>query len=150
MFDSVSILFSDIVTFTEICSRITPMEVVSMLNAMYSIFDTLTERNSVYKVETIGDAYMVVAGAPDKDANHAERVCDMALDMVDAITDLKDPSTGQHLRIRKTAYPLNRFHILSPYSTHPSYNRSRCGRSLGRRRGRYCGLKDATLLSVWR
>ncbi|XP_017057483.1 soluble guanylate cyclase 88E isoform X2 [Drosophila ficusphila] len=76
------------------------MEVVSMLNAMYSIFDKLTERNSVYKVETIGDAYMVVAGAPDKDANHAERVCDMALDMVDAITDLKDPSTGQHLRIR--------------------------------------------------
>jgi guanylate cyclase len=50
MFDSVSILFSDVVTFTEICSRITPMEVVSMLNAMYSIFDTLTEQNGVYKV----------------------------------------------------------------------------------------------------
>lgn len=50
MFDSVSILFSDVVTFTEICSRITPMEVVSMLNAMYSLFDTLTERNRVYKV----------------------------------------------------------------------------------------------------
>ncbi|XP_073819634.1 guanylyl cyclase at 88E [Musca autumnalis] len=100
MFDCVSILFSDVVTFTEICSRITPMEVVSMLNAMYSIFDTLTERNHVYKVETIGDAYMVVAGAPEKDPNHAEKVCDMALDMVDAIKDLKDPSTGQHLRIR--------------------------------------------------
>lgn len=120
MFDSVSILFSDIVTFTEICSRITPMEVVSMLNAMYSIFDTLTERNKVYKVihnlyiivpilflilqlhelkiqfqvETIGDAYMVVSGAPMTEDNHAEKVCDMALDMVDAITDLKDPSTG--------------------------------------------------------
>lgn len=51
MFNSVSILFSDVVTFTEICSRITPMEVVSMLNAMYSIFDTLTERNRVYKVK---------------------------------------------------------------------------------------------------
>lgn len=100
MFDSVSILFSDVVTFTEICSRITPMEVVSMLNAMYSIFDKLTERNNVYKVETIGDAYMVVSGAPEKDGDHAEKVCDMALDMVDAITDLKDPSTGQHLRIR--------------------------------------------------
>ncbi|XP_044736954.1 soluble guanylate cyclase 88E [Chrysoperla carnea] len=100
MFDSVSILFSDVVTFTEICSRITPMEVVSMLNAMYSIFDTLTERNRVYKVETIGDAYMVVSGAPEKEVNHAERVCDMALDMVEAITDLKDPSTGSHLQIR--------------------------------------------------
>ncbi|XP_060530622.1 soluble guanylate cyclase 88E [Cylas formicarius] len=100
MFDSVSILFSDVVTFTEICSRITPMEVVSMLNGMYSIFDRLTERNRVYKVETIGDAYMVVSGAPAKEGNHAERVCDMALDMVDAITDLKDPSTGHHLRIR--------------------------------------------------
>uniref|UniRef100_A0AAG5CXW6 guanylate cyclase n=1 Tax=Anopheles atroparvus TaxID=41427 RepID=A0AAG5CXW6_ANOAO len=100
MFNSVSILFSDVVTFTEICSRITPMEVVSMLNAMYSIFDTLTERNNVYKVETIGDAYMVVSGAPAKEQNHAEKVCDMALDMIEAITDLKDPSTGSHLRIR--------------------------------------------------
>ncbi|CAH1958014.1 unnamed protein product [Acanthoscelides obtectus] len=100
MFDTVSILFSDVVTFTEICSRIAPMEVVSMLNGMYSIFDKLTERNRVYKVETIGDAYMVVSGAPEKEGNHAERVCDMALDMVEAITDLKDPSTGQHLRIR--------------------------------------------------
>ncbi|KAF5282152.1 hypothetical protein FQR65_LT02849 [Abscondita terminalis] len=119
MFDTVSILFSDVVTFTQICSRITPMQVVSMLNAMYSAFDTLTERNSVYKgfairsldyhwdvsvcpdqVETIGDAYMVVGGAPEKDVNHAARICDMGLDMVDAIRDLKDPSTGQHLRIR--------------------------------------------------
>lgn len=45
-------------------------------------------------METIGDAYMVVSGAPEKQANHAERICDMALDMVDAITTLKDPSTG--------------------------------------------------------
>ncbi|KYN02759.1 PREDICTED: soluble guanylate cyclase 88E [Cyphomyrmex costatus] len=100
MFDSVSILFSDVVTFTEICSRISPMEVVSMLNAMYSLFDTLTERNRVYKVETIGDAYMVVSGAPVKESDHADRVCDMALDMVEAITDLKDRSTGNHLQIR--------------------------------------------------
>ncbi|XP_014208623.1 soluble guanylate cyclase 88E [Copidosoma floridanum] len=100
MFNSVSILFSDVVTFTEICSRITPMEVVSMLNGMYSLFDTLTERNHVYKVETIGDAYMVVSGAPVKQRDHADRVCDMALDMLEAITDLTDRSTGQHLQIR--------------------------------------------------
>lgn len=59
MFDSVSILFSDIVTFTEICSRITPMEVVSMLNAMYSIFDELTERNEVYKVNLSKVSYNI-------------------------------------------------------------------------------------------
>ncbi|KAA0201424.1 hypothetical protein HAZT_HAZT000307 [Hyalella azteca] len=93
-FELVTILFSDVVTFTEICSRITPMQVVSMLNAMYSIFDNLTEKHSVYKVETIGDAYMVVGGAPERQSAHGQLVCDMALDMVEAITDLKDPSTG--------------------------------------------------------
>ncbi|XP_046649708.1 soluble guanylate cyclase 88E-like isoform X2 [Daphnia pulicaria] len=100
VFECVTILFSDVVTFTEICSRISPMEVVSMLNSMYSIFDRLTELNGVYKVETIGDAYMAVGGAPVKDVLHAARTCDMAMDMVDAIQDLTDPSTGQHLSIR--------------------------------------------------
>uniref|UniRef100_A0A8D9FAL6 guanylate cyclase n=1 Tax=Cacopsylla melanoneura TaxID=428564 RepID=A0A8D9FAL6_9HEMI len=86
MFDSVSILFSDVVTFTEICSRITPMEVVSMLNAMYSIFDTLTERNRVYKVETIGDAYMVVSGLPIKNGDsHAGEIASMSLNLLDAV-----------------------------------------------------------------
>ncbi|XP_076306061.1 soluble guanylate cyclase 88E-like [Tachypleus tridentatus] len=49
-FECVTILFSDVITFTQICSRITPMEVVSMLNTMYSMFDHLTETHKVYKV----------------------------------------------------------------------------------------------------
>lgn len=49
-FDNVTILFSDVVTFTEICSRITPIEVVQMLNSMYSLFDQLTDKHGVYKV----------------------------------------------------------------------------------------------------
>lgn len=48
----------------------------------------------IEKVETIGDAYMAVGGAPVKNEFHPARICDMALDMVDAIQDLKDPSTG--------------------------------------------------------
>ncbi|CAL1267227.1 unnamed protein product [Larinioides sclopetarius] len=99
-FESVTILFSDVVTFTEICSRITPMQVVSMLNSMYSIFDQLTEKHDVYKVETIGDAYMVVSGAPENEERHPEKICQMALDMVVVIGDLKDPSTGDSLKIR--------------------------------------------------
>lgn len=42
---------------------------------------------------------MVVSGAPEKEDNHAEKVCDMALDMVEAITDLKDPSTGMFIYV---------------------------------------------------
>nr|XP_037277810.1 soluble guanylate cyclase 88E-like isoform X1 [Rhipicephalus microplus] len=99
-FASVTILFSDVVSFTEICSRITPMEVVSMLNSMYSLFDELTEKHGVYKVETIGDAYMVVSGAPEPEPNHSEKVCEMGLAMVKVIGDLKDPSTGKSLKIR--------------------------------------------------
>ena len=54
---------------------------------------------------------MVVSGAPEKEINHAEKVCDMALDMIQAITDLKDPSTGRlvvtHKTISTTAYHPN-------------------------------------------
>lgn len=50
MFDNVTILFSDVVGFTSICSQISPMEVVCMLNAMYTKFDQLSERHGVYKV----------------------------------------------------------------------------------------------------
>ncbi|XP_014250354.1 soluble guanylate cyclase 88E [Cimex lectularius] len=99
-FESVSILFSDVVRFTEICSRLLPMEVVSMLNSMYSIFDSLTEKHDVQKVETIGDAYMVFSGTKDEEKNHVSRVCDMALDMMEHIKQLKDPSAGLHLRLR--------------------------------------------------
>ncbi|KAL8614432.1 hypothetical protein ACOMHN_007768 [Nucella lapillus] len=99
-FDCVTILFSDVVGFTTICSRITPMEVVSMLNAMYTAFDHLSENHCVYKVETIGDAYMAVAGAPTVTADHAESMCDMALDMLAAMPHLKDPSSNDSMRIR--------------------------------------------------
>ena len=50
VFDNVTILFSDVVGFTRICSQISPMEVVSMLNAMYTQFDQLSEKHEVYKV----------------------------------------------------------------------------------------------------
>ncbi|CAM1326905.1 Uncharacterised protein g9354 [Pycnogonum litorale] len=99
-FDATTILFSDVVGFSEISCRISPMEIVAMLNGMYSMFDKLTEEHGVYKVETIGDSYMVVCGAPERNAKHAEKVCEMALDMVNVIGELRDPSTDESLRIR--------------------------------------------------
>ncbi|XP_068613334.1 LOW QUALITY PROTEIN: soluble guanylate cyclase 88E-like [Brachionichthys hirsutus] len=103
VFPDVTILFSDVAKFNEIastCIHISPMQVVDMLNEIYIVFDTLSEKHNVYKVETIRDAYMVVAGVPNKTTFHAHHICDMALDMLSSIDHLKDPSTGDNIQIR--------------------------------------------------
>ncbi|XP_036363133.1 soluble guanylate cyclase 88E isoform X4 [Octopus sinensis] len=100
MFDSVTILFSDVVGFTSICSMITPMEVVGLLNSMYTIFDNISEKHQVYKVETIGDAYMLVSGAPVRIENHPVEICNMALDMVSEIDVVDSTEICEKLRIR--------------------------------------------------
>ncbi|KAJ7324863.1 hypothetical protein JRQ81_017883 [Phrynocephalus forsythii] len=73
-FKECTILFSDVVTFTNICAQCEPIQIVLMLNAMYLRFDRLTTVHDVYKVETIGDAYMVVGGVPVPVSTHAERI----------------------------------------------------------------------------
>merc|ERR1719474_2399371 len=99
-YEMVTMLFSDIVTFTVICSHLKPLQVVQLLNNMYTLFDFLCDQNAVYKVETIGDAYLIVAGCPVKAANHAIKICDMAFDMMDGISMLKDPSNGEPIHMR--------------------------------------------------
>uniref|UniRef100_A0A8C2JWK5 guanylate cyclase n=1 Tax=Cyprinus carpio TaxID=7962 RepID=A0A8C2JWK5_CYPCA len=95
-----TILFSDVVTFTNICAACEPIQIVNMLNAMYSRFDRLTNIHNVYKVETIGDAYMVVGGVPVPTDTHAERVANFALGMRIAAREVTSPITGQPIQIR--------------------------------------------------
>ncbi|XP_069506392.1 guanylyl cyclase C-like [Ambystoma mexicanum] len=83
LFEEVTIYFSDIVGFTTICKYSMPMEVVDMLNSVYKNFDYILDHHDVYKVETIGDAYMVASGLPDRNGNrHAVDICRMALDIL--------------------------------------------------------------------
>ncbi|XP_060759987.1 guanylyl cyclase C [Neoarius graeffei] len=83
LFDEVTVYFSDIVGFTTLCHYSTPMEVVDMLNDMYKSFDSILDSHDVYKVETIGDAYMVASGLPRRNGNrHAVDICLMALDIL--------------------------------------------------------------------
>ncbi|XP_078515007.1 guanylate cyclase soluble subunit beta-2-like [Lissotriton helveticus] len=95
-----TILFSDVVTFTNICAACEPIQIVNMLNSMYSKFDRLTSVHDVYKVETIGDAYMVVGGVPIPVASHAERVANFALGMRIAAREVTNPVTGEPIQIR--------------------------------------------------
>ncbi|XP_029312186.1 heat-stable enterotoxin receptor [Cottoperca gobio] len=83
LYEEVTVYFSDIVGFTTLCQYSTPMEVVDMLNDIYKGFDSILDHHDVYKVETIGDAYMVASGLPKRNGNrHAVDICRMALDIL--------------------------------------------------------------------
>ncbi|MEG3908960.1 adenylate/guanylate cyclase domain-containing protein [Microcoleus sp. w2-18bC1] len=89
-FADVTVLFADIVGFTQLSSRVSPTELVALLNDIFSTFDNLAERHGLEKIKTIGDAYMVVGGLPMPRRDHAEAIAEMALDMQQAITDFSN------------------------------------------------------------
>ncbi|MEZ2225023.1 adenylate/guanylate cyclase domain-containing protein [Microcoleus sp.] len=98
-FDSATVLFADIVDFTSIASRISPLELVKFLNQIFSKFDELTEKHGLEKIKTNGDAYMVAGGLPVSRPDHAEAIANMALDMQEAIADFKT-DRGEPFQIR--------------------------------------------------
>ncbi|XP_025158070.1 uncharacterized protein LOC105182028 isoform X1 [Harpegnathos saltator] len=107
-YEAVTVYFSDIVGFTEIAAENTPLEIVTFLNSIYKLFDARIECYDVYKVETIGDSYMVASGLPvrnGKSDKHVSEIATMALDLLAASSVFQVPKRpGERLQIRSGAH----------------------------------------------
>ena len=98
-FESVTILFADLVDFTSLFSQLPPIEIVEILNEIFSEFDRISTKYGLEKIKIIGDAYMIVGGLPEARDDHAEAIAEMALDMQQAIAQF-NLETDKTLSIR--------------------------------------------------
>ena len=86
--DAVTVVFADIVGFTPLAARLSSSEVVELLDDIFRRFDDLARLHGVEKIKTIGDAYMAVAGAPERCPDHAARAARLALGMRACVREL--------------------------------------------------------------
>lgn len=98
-FADVTVLFADIVGFSQLAARLSPTELVRTLNTVFSRFDSLAARFGLEKIKTIGDAYMAVGGLPERCTDHAERAADMALAMQEELIRFSE-ETRLELNVR--------------------------------------------------
>ncbi|MGB6205948.1 adenylate/guanylate cyclase domain-containing protein, partial [Mycobacterium sp.] len=98
-YDDASVLFADIAGFTERASDIAPDKLIRFLDRLYSDFDALVDKYGLEKIKVSGDSYMVVSGVPERRPDHVEALADLALDMAQTASGLKD-SRGDALPLR--------------------------------------------------
>jgi class 3 adenylate cyclase len=106
-FGEVTVLFADIVDFTEHAERTPPEATVALLNELFSQFDGLTEARGLEKIKTVGDAYMVAGGLPDPMPDHAGAAAEVALEMLNVADRCSLPDGGPvRLRIGIASGPV--------------------------------------------
>ena len=98
-YDDASILFADIAGYTKWASDTAPTELVRFLDTLYTDLDALVDKHGLEKIKTSGDSYMVVSGVPQPRTDHVKAIACLALDMADAVADLKDPR-GREVPLR--------------------------------------------------
>jgi class 3 adenylate cyclase len=98
-YESVTILFADLVGFTAKSSHRTPQEVISFLNDLFTEFDRLAHKHQVEKIKTLGDSYMAAAGLPHEQPDHPERIAMFAIDMIAAARSFSD-RVGEEFNLR--------------------------------------------------
>lgn len=91
----VTVLFADLVGFTQLSRSTAPLELVTMLNEVFSHFDRLAERHGLEKIKTIGDSYMLVGGLPLPRDDHAAAVAEMALEMIEDVARINEKNERQ-------------------------------------------------------
>ncbi|MCH7970161.1 MAG: adenylate/guanylate cyclase domain-containing protein [Chloroflexi bacterium] len=98
-FEDMSVLFADVVGFTQISRNMSPSDLVEMLNHVFSLFDRVAERLALEKIKTIGDAYMVAGGLGTDGQGDAEKLADMGLEMLELLAKYREES-GVDLQVR--------------------------------------------------
>jgi guanylate cyclase len=99
-YDSVTVMFADLVNFTQMSAHMPPAKLIDLLSQVFLRFDQLAEKYEVEKIKTIGDAYMVISGAPVICADHAHRIAGMALEMEIALQEVSAKvGVDLHMRI---------------------------------------------------
>ncbi len=98
-FSEATVLFADIVGFTPMSAKVSPTQLIALLNEIFSQFDALTEKFGLEKIKTIGDAYMVAGGLPTPRGDHVEAVARLAIAMRDTVESFVTPS-GDPLQLR--------------------------------------------------
>ena len=91
----VTVLFADLVGFTQLSSKTAPRDLVELLNEVFTQFDHLAEKHGLEKIKTIGDNYMLVGGLPLPRGDHADAVAAMALEMIAAVAQINQQNQRQ-------------------------------------------------------